>query len=234
MSILEGIKDKAKELLNISEPYAVKQTRNYDSSKNSIIVAGVKLDGVVSSNLSGDTLTKQEQGIDYSYTTYYQSLEPRTLVVTILPTALCLDMLRNLALVQQKNNGWFNIAIHENDVIVNVYRGFILDLPSLSSEKDADDRQVTFGVKTMFAGVSSINQASETEQMNYSKYGINPAEARAETTTIIDEVTGVKQEESYFDDQGVTDDYDSNFNIDDILPPENQEPIVPSVPDDGT
>lgn len=230
MSILTGIKDKAKELLNISEPYAIRQTRNYDSSKNSIIVAGIKLDGVVSSTLSGDTLTKQEQGIDYSYTTYYQSLEPRTLVVSLLPTALCLDSLRTLALVQQKTKGWFNIAVHENDVIVNVYRGFILDLPSISSEKEADDRQVTFGIKTMFSGVSKIYQSSETEEFNYSKYGINPSESRANTTTLINEVSGIEGTESYYDDQGVKDDYNSEFDINDLIP----ESSVPSVPDDGT
>ena len=79
MSILDNIKDKAKDLLKMSEPYATRATTGYDASKNSIVVAGFPLDGVVSSNISSDTIMRQETGIDYYYTAclLYTSPSPR-------------------------------------------------------------------------------------------------------------------------------------------------------------
>lgn len=130
------IKDKAKELLKVSEPFAVRQTQTYNAAKNSIIVAGLTLDGVVSSTLNADVITRQETGIDYYYTTYYQSVEQRTLTVVFLPTAKSLDILRNLALKQQITRGWFNLSVHENDKIVNVYRAWIISLPEMSMQQE--------------------------------------------------------------------------------------------------
>lgn len=190
MSILDGIKDKAKKLINIVEPHTLRQTKIYDSSRNKIIVAGYTLDGVVSSTISSDTLTKQEVGIDYYYTTYYQATEQRTLTVNLLPTADCLEVIKNLALTQQTSKGWFNIAIHENDRIVNVYRGWIMELPEIGMQQDSGDRTVTFGIKTMFAGQSLIDQSTDTENTNYSKYGINPSESILKNSDVISETTG--------------------------------------------
>lgn len=214
MSILDGIKDKAKKLINKVEPHTLRQTKIYDSSKNKIIVAGITLDGVVNSVINADSLTKQEVGIDYYYTTYYQSSEVRTLTVSLLPTADCLDVLRNLALAQQTSKGWFNIAVHENDKIVNVYRGWIMELPEISMQQDAGDRTVVFGIKTMFSGVSLIDQTTETESINYSKYGINPSESKPKYNDVISETTGkiVPQ-----DNPSTSDSPPTNFE-DDLLP----------------
>src|SRR5699024_3358923 len=101
--VLKDIKDKAKKLLNDSEPYVTRQTKAYDSTKNKIIVAGYTLDGVVSSTLSADTISVQQQGIDYGYTGVHEMLTQRTLTVTVLPTATCLEMVRLLALRQLEN-----------------------------------------------------------------------------------------------------------------------------------
>lgn len=190
MSILDGIKEKAKKLIDIVEPHTLRQTKIYDSSRNKIIVAGYTLDGVVNSTINSDTLTKQEVGIDYYYTTYYQVSELRTLTVSLLPTADCLDIIRSLALTQQTSKGWFNIAVHENDKIVNVYRAFILELPEIGMQQDAGDRTVVFGIKTMFSGLSLIDQTTETERINYSKYGINPSDNKPRDNDVISETTG--------------------------------------------
>lgn len=191
MSILDGIIDKAKELLVISEPYAIRDTRTYDSSKNRIIVAGITLDGVVSSVISTDTLTKQENGIDHSYTAISKQIEPKTLTVTILPTAQCLLKLVSLSLKQEQINGWFNISVHENDVIVNVYRAWVLSLPEIGMQQEGSDRVVVFGIKSMVSGVSSINQSTQTENDVYSLYGSNPDLAGANSSSTIDESTGI-------------------------------------------
>ena len=190
MSILDGIKDKAKELLKVAEPFTVRQTQTYNSDKNRIIVAGLPLDGVVSSTLNADVITKQEIGIDYYYTTYYHSIEQRTLTVTFLPTARSLDVLRDLALKQQISRGWFNLSIHENGKIVNVYRAWIISLPEISMQQEAGDREVIFGIKSMYSGIHSIDQPTDFESENYSKYGARPQDASASNTSTINENTG--------------------------------------------
>lgn len=190
MSILDGIKDKAKELLKVAEPFAVRQTQTYNAAKNRIIVAGLPLDGVVSSSLNADVITRQETGIDYYYTTYYHSIEQRTLTVTFLPTARSLDVLRDLALKQQISRGWFNLSIHENDKIVNVYRAWIISLPEISMQQEAGDREVVFGIKPMLSGVRSIDQPTDYENQIYSKYGARPQDAGSNKTSTINENTG--------------------------------------------
>lgn len=190
MSILNEIKDKAKALLNSSEPYAVRQTNVYNSSDNRITVAGHTLDGVVNSSISADVITKQENGIDYYYTAIHQVLEERTLTVSVLPTATCLPIMRLLALKQQQTKGWFNISVHENGRIVNVYRGHILELPEIDMQREAPDRKIVFAIKPMFSGLSVIDQPTDFEAESYSKYGVRPDLGNAADTAVISETTG--------------------------------------------
>ena len=190
MSILDDIKEKALGLLKASEPYTTRATSGYDASKNSIIVAGFPLDGVVSSTVSADSIMRQETGIDYYYTTMYEVVTQRTLTVNVLPTAKCLQVMRLLALKQLESKGWFNIAVYENDAIVNVYRGFIMDLPEIGMSQEAEDRVITFAIKPMHSGVSVIDQTTSTEQEAYSKYGVDPSKGGANTNTVINEETG--------------------------------------------
>lgn len=191
MSILDNIKDKAKDLLKMSEPYATRATTGYDASKNSIIVAGFPLDGVVSSTISSDSILRQETGIDYYYTVMYEEIVSRTLTVNVLPTAKCLPVLRLLALRQLETKGWFNIAVNENDNIVNVYRGAILSLPEISMSQEAADRTITFAIKPMHSGVSVIDQSTTTEQEVYSKSGSRPDLGNANNNSTINENTGI-------------------------------------------
>ena len=191
MSILDNIKDKAKDLLKMSEPYATRATTGYDASKNSIVVAGFPLDGVVSSTISSDSILRQETGIDYYYTVMYEEIFSRTLTVNVLPTAKCLPVMRLLALRQLETKGWFNIAVNENDNIVNVYRGAILSLPEISMSQEAADRTITFAIKPMHSGVSVIGQSTTTEQEVYSKSGARPDLGNANNKSTINENTGI-------------------------------------------
>lgn len=169
--LLADIKEKAKRLINIAEPITRRQTVAYDSTKNTIIVAGITLEGVTSSVVNSKPLTKQDDGIDYYYTTYYTVTESRTLTVNLLPTSRSLLMLRELALKQQTIKGWFNIAVHENDTIVDVYRGWILELPEITMQMESPDRTVIFGIKSMYTGTSLIDQPTQTEDGYYKRYG---------------------------------------------------------------
>lgn len=226
MSILDGIKDKAKELLKISEPFAVRKTQTYNAAKNRIIVAGLPLDGVVSSTLNADVITKQETGIDYYYTTYYQSVEQRTLTVVFLPTAKSLDVLRDLALKQQITKGWFNLSVHENDKIVNVYRAWIISLPEISMQQEAGDREVIFGIKSMYSGIHSIDQPTDYESENYSKYGARPQDAGSNKTSVINEETGKIITPSRNINSNSLDDFDVSGGLPlETLPPKDEDPI---------
>ena len=191
MSILDGIREKANELIGIATPYAVRETQTYNAAKNSVIVAGIPMTGVVSSTINSDVITRQETGIDYYYTTYYHSIEQRTLTVSFLPTSSSLNLLRELALKQQINRGWFNLSVHENDNIINVYRAWIISLPEISMQQEATDRDVVFGIKSMYSGATVTDQPTAYEQANYSKYGIAPDKFGINQSTTINESTGV-------------------------------------------
>lgn len=222
MSILDGIKDKAKELLKVAEPFSVRKTQTYNAAKNRIIVAGLPLDGVVSSTLNADVITRQETGIDYYYTTYYHSIEQRTLSVTFLPTAKSLDLLRNLALKQQITKGWFNLSVHENDKLINVYRAWIISLPEISMQQEAGDREVIFGIKSMYSGIHSIDQPTDYESENYSKYGARPQDAGSNKTSVIDEETGKIITPSRNTNSNILDDFDVSGGLPlETLPPQD-------------
>lgn len=227
VSILDGIKDKAKDLLNLSEPFVTRQTNIYNASNNKIFVAGIPLDSMVTSNISADTITRQETGIDYSYTAIHQAVEQRTLTVTVLPTAECLPLIRLLALKQQQIKGWFNIAVHENDNIVNVYRGWILELPEISMQQEAGDRSITFGIKPMHSGISLIDQPTNFEEQQNSRYGISPDLGGGGRRSTLDESSGQLKDVALIDlpKETAVDPYDDGIkgteavydNIDDGL-----------------
>ncbi len=216
---IKDIKTKAMELLNKAEPYARRQTTGYDASKNIIVVAGLVLDGVVESTINSNVLTQQEVGIDYYYEAISEVNTQRTLVVSVLPTATCLDLLRLLALKQLQNKGWFNISIHENGRIINTYRGWIIELPEISMQQEAGDRQIIFGIKTMFSGLSSIDQPTYVESETYSRYGVDPSKANKnssgnDSNTIIAENGRV-----FTIDEGLDGEYNEDFDIDKLFPP---------------
>jgi hypothetical protein len=194
MSILEGIKTKALTLLDIAEPYLPRSTASYDASLNRVIVAGFPLDGIVTYTISADTIMRQETGIDYYYNGITEVITERTLTVTVLPTSKCLSVLRLLALRQLETKGWFNIAVHENNSIVNVYRAFILEMPEIATSQETADRQIVFAIKTMHSGFTAVDDSTNTEDDIFKEYSIRPEDSNIEKNIIINERTnGVTQ-----------------------------------------
>lgn len=167
----EDIKRRAKNVLEVAKPYAEKSSGVYDVSKNKIIVAGIPLDGVVEAKLSESVLTRHENGIDHRYVAIYKSIEQKTFSVSLLPTARCLDLLYQLGDSQQLYSGWFNISIHENGRLVDVYRAWINTLPEVSMRAETDNKVVTFGVKTMLDSVARVDTPTEFETDTYKRYG---------------------------------------------------------------
>ena len=80
--------------------------------------------------------------------------------------------------------------MHENDRIVSVYRAWIISLPEISMQQEAGDREVVFGIKSMYSGVRSIDQPTDYENQFHSKYGARPQDAGSNKTSVIDEETG--------------------------------------------
>lgn len=162
MSILDGIKDKALALMGNASGLLQRQTKVYDASKNKIVIAGFELDGVISAVLSSKTTTIAEQGIDSSYYTYYDLVEPQTLTVTILPTAKCHQVIKSLVKKQQQVKGWFSLSVTENGELINNYRSHILNLPEINMSNESQDRVYVFGVKEVSPNIQIIDQSSPT------------------------------------------------------------------------
>lgn len=145
MSLLDTLKSKAADLwgggaiLNRASPI-------YDPARNTIVVAGLTLDGVVQAVLSERVFTRSEFGIDPSYYTYYDTNEIRTLTVELLPTAKCVTLMNSLAIAQRQKGGWFTIEIADNGVATNNLRGHIISANGYTQSEDAPNKQVVFGV----------------------------------------------------------------------------------------
>ena len=148
MSILQELKSKSLDLLEGSKDLFSRSTDVYDASRNYIMIAGFRLDGVTSSVVSSETIFAQEQGIHSSYHTYYDTEDSLTLTVNTLPTASCNEILNLLAFRQKTKKAWFKVTIVENGITTGVYRGFLLNKTEQSSQKDAQDRQWVFGLVT--------------------------------------------------------------------------------------
>lgn len=206
------IKARAKEVIDTASPYAARNSGVYDPSKNKIIVAGIFLDGVVDAKLSPESVTRHSVGIDQRYIAVYRTIEQRTLTVDLLPTANCLNLLRRLADVQQNNSGWFNLSVHENGRLVDVYRAWINQLPEVSMKVDADNKQVVFGVKAMIDTISSPDTPTTTETDVRTKAGRPYAVDKLGGNVFVDE---------------------NNNRVDEFIPQDNIDKAVESNPNYG-
>lgn len=188
----KDIKARAKEVIDTASPYLARSGGAYDPSKNRIIVAGIVLDGIVDAKLSAEMLTNHESGIDHRYIAIYKTIEQKTLTVELLPTASCLPLLHQLGDVQQKSSGWFNISIHENGMLVDVYRAWINQLPEVSFKADPDNKQVVFGVRSMVDSVAKVDTPTTFETATRKEAGRPSwADKNRETANIVvDENTG--------------------------------------------
>lgn len=168
MGILDGIKEKAQSLMGTASGVLSRKTGVYDASKNSVRIAGCSVDGIVSMVLSAESITVAEQGVDSSYYTYYDVVEPRTFSMEVLPTAKCHQVIRLLAKKQQESKGWFHIVIYENGDLVNSFRGHLMNLPDVNMQQEAGNKTYVFGIKLVGATTKVVDQTSES-----SPVGIN-------------------------------------------------------------
>lgn len=163
MSVLDEIASKAKDLFQGSN-ILNRRTRSYDASKNKIIIAGFELDGVVEATLSGKTVAKVDQGVSKQYYAYYETHEPRTLNITVLPTAKCNGVLELLAYSQNKKKGWFTTYIVENGVPVDIYKSVFLNLSEIGMQQEGQNKVYVIGICD--ASNNAVSQTtSETESV---------------------------------------------------------------------
>ena len=141
--IIGDVLDTAKGLVS---RFAQRKTKTYDASKNSVHVGQIKLDGIIDATLSQNTITRQEQGIDSTYYTYFDVQEPLTLTLSVLPTAQTNDMLKLLAVRQKQYKGFVRIEVHENGKMVDSFRGHLISLSDVSMRMTDVVRTYVFGV----------------------------------------------------------------------------------------
>lgn len=163
--IISDIASKAQELLNKA---VTRKTKVYDASKNIVTVGLLKLDGVVEASVSQISITKAELGMDRTYYTYYDSQEPLTLTVTLLPTSSANDVLKALAVKQKKLKGFVRLEVHENGKIVDQFRGHLMSLPELQMAMEGGNRTYVFGVVSESDVDFTINEVTDTQESELS------------------------------------------------------------------
>ena len=188
MGVLDELSDKANSLLGKYGLNNVvkRQTQLYDSSKNTILVAGIPLVGVVSSSINAENILKQEQGIDVNYTVYYETIESNTLTVTILPTSPSNDLLKDLRNTQQKTKGWFSASVHENGKLEGVYKAYILSMPQKDMQTDSNDRAYVLALNQYAPNLMRVQEINETTS---SATTVEDTISQSSTATQISEVT---------------------------------------------
>lgn len=164
--IINDVLDKAKGVIS---KYAQRKTKTYDASKSSISVGQFELDGVIEATVSQNSVTRQEQGIDSTYYTYYDVQEPLTLSITVLPTASSNDMLKLLAIRQKQYKGFTRIEVSENGKIIDSFRGHILSLSEINMRMDGVARTYVFGIISD-SGVEYPVQAADAPAPEKSPY----------------------------------------------------------------
>ena len=187
MGVLDELSDKANSLLDKYGLNGVvkRQTQLYDSSKNTILVAGIPLVGVVSSSINAENILKQEQGIDVNYTVYYETIESSTLTITLLPTAPSNDLFKDLRIAQQKTKGWFSVSVHENGKLEGVYKAYILSMPQKDMQTDSNDRVYVLALNQYAPNLMRIQEINETTSSATTVEAIS----QSSTATQISEVT---------------------------------------------
>ena len=188
MGILDELSDKANSLLDKYGLNSVvkRQTQLYDSSKNTILVAGIPLVGVVSSSINAENILKQEQGVDVNYTVYYETIENTTLTITLLPTSPSNELLKDLRNTQQKTKGWFSVSVHENGELEGVYKSYILSMPQKDMQTDSNDRMYVLALNQYAPNLMRVQEINETTS---SATTVEESLSQSSTATQISEVT---------------------------------------------
>ena len=188
MGVLDELSNKANSLL---DKYGLnnvvkRQTQLYDSSKNTILVAGIPLVGVVSSSINAENILKQEQGVDVNYTIYYETIESNTLTITLLPTSPSNDLLKDLRVAQQKTKGWFSVSVHENGKLEGVYKAYILSMTQKDMQIDSNDRVYVLALNPYAPNLMRTQEINETTQ---SATTVEETISQPSTATTVSEVT---------------------------------------------
>ena len=188
MGVLDELSDKANSLLDkyVLNSVVKRQTKLYDSSKNTILVAGIPLVGVVSSSINAENILKQEQGVDVNYTVYYETIESSTLTITLLPTSPSNDLLKDLRVAQQKTKGWFSVSVHENGKLEGVYKAYILSMTQKDMQIDSNDRVYVLALNQYAPNLMRTQEINETTQ---SATTVEETISQSSIATTVSEVT---------------------------------------------
>lgn len=166
MGIVNNLYDQASDLFG---KVITRKSRVYDASKNKLTICGITIDGITNLELSGDQITKTENGTSQGYYAYYEVWENMTIQFDVLPTAHCIDVLKGLITAQTTNKAWVSMSLVDNGNTIDTYRGHILSYPNLVQNREASDRTFVFGVIPTTSGTSN----PMVEMINPTKYAGN-------------------------------------------------------------
>lgn len=133
-----------------------KKVRTYNPSTNSVTVAGMKLDGVVSATLTENQRTQGVVGVDQQYYAVTEVNAGRTFNVELLPTAMCYKQLVKLDKATKIHKAFFTLSVIENGGVVEQYDAHIVSLSATNLTQETSNKSVVFGVKQKLGGKTVV------------------------------------------------------------------------------
>ena len=148
-----SVKDKIKTLVG---KVTTNQIKVYDSSKSSVTVAGMKLDGVVEVNISNGVVGEAVEGLSDNGDFFQERHQTQQLTIKLLPTSKAIDSLSQLYQAQYRTKGYIYISVVENGVSVGDYSGYLITFPEITFNKKAEHRIFAFVVRDVGKITTSV------------------------------------------------------------------------------
>lgn len=152
ITIPKSVKDKIK---NLVDKAVTNSVTTYDSSKSSVTICGMKIDGVMEVNITGGVVGDVVIGINDNADFFTEKFSETTLTIKLLPTSTAIDTLNQLYKTQIRTKGFCYINIVENGKPTANFAGYQIKQPDINFTKKAESRDFVFTVKDLGKLVSN-------------------------------------------------------------------------------
>ena len=136
-----------------------KSTKVFSPSDNKLIIAGLEIDSVVEATLTRFEKTRTLQGTHGNYTAVVRKHEtPATLSFTVMPTAVTIPKINQLASYCLEYGNFFDVTIVKSAEIILQGTAWFQKLPDERISDQVDDINYLLGVNiTYAAGERGVN-----------------------------------------------------------------------------
>lgn len=129
-----------------------KSTKVFSPSDNKLILAGLEIDGVVEATLTRTEKTRTLQGTHGNYTTVVRRHEtPATLSFTVMPTAVTIPKINQLASFCLECGNFFDVTVVKNAEVILQGTAWFQKLPDERISDQVDDINYLLGVNITYA-----------------------------------------------------------------------------------